>query len=153
MKTKRNFHFGDVYKMGALKAAGLPFQTDERLRRAGVLHRVALSHSNLDISHLGCAKPQQIQDGVLVVSQNDVSLTTDTGEALRPAFMSTEVNVECLLTLSYSSIIKWYAASSEPNWMSTILSFPSCFTWVSRRVFRCLRHYRHKVIFCRIVYN
>lgn len=66
--------------MGVLKSEGcrtLPLQTEERLRGAGALHRVPLSHCNLDIVDLCCAKSQQIQDGVLVVRQNDVSLMTD----------------------------------------------------------------------------
>lgn len=72
-----------MYKMGVLKSEGwrtLPVQTDERLRGASALHRVSLSHCYLDIVDLCCAKSQQVQDGVLVVRQNDVSLATVTDD-------------------------------------------------------------------------
>lgn len=82
-KTTKSFHFHDVYKMGALKSEGhqtLPLQTDERLRGASALHRVPLPHCYLHIINLCCAKSQQIQDGVFVVRQNDVSLVTVTDD-------------------------------------------------------------------------
>lgn len=80
-----------MYKMGVLKSEGrrtIPLQTDERLGGASALHGVPLSHCYLDIVDLRCAKSQQVQDGVLVVRQNDVSLATVADDTQRQTFNS-----------------------------------------------------------------
>lgn len=55
--------------------AVLPLQADEGLWGPGVLHRVPLPHCYLHIFlSLCCAKAQQVQNGVLVVRQDNVTL-------------------------------------------------------------------------------
>lgn len=84
-------------KMGVRKSEGRrtrPLQTDERLGGASALHGVPLSHCYLDIVHLCRAKSQQVQDGVLVVCQNDVSLATVANDTQRQAFNSCKLNVD-----------------------------------------------------------
>lgn len=47
---------------------------------SGALHWVPLPHSDLNVFCFSRSKPQQIQDGVLVIRQDDVALETDTNE-------------------------------------------------------------------------
>ncbi len=46
-----------------------------------------------------------------------------------------------VVTLSYSSTMRWCAASPEPNCISIILSSPSCVIFSNRLDFKCLRSF------------
>ena len=52
----------------------LPFQADKGLWGPGTLYRVSLSNSNLHILCFSRTKTQQVEDHILVVSQDNVSL-------------------------------------------------------------------------------
>lgn len=56
------------------QVAPLPFQADKGLWGPGVLYRVPLPNSNLHILCFSRAETQQVQDDILMVSQNNVSL-------------------------------------------------------------------------------
>lgn len=55
----------------------LLLQTDKRFRGSGALHWVPLPHNDLNIFCFSRSEPQQIQDGVLVIREDDVALETN----------------------------------------------------------------------------